>query len=239
MGFGPAEIDRKPMRAVLVRCWPRRQEMEEAEARTTDPGDESRTQRDLAPRDSPDQIPDVVAVLVALQGLLDLEAAGARRSMLTSSRMRPGRAVRTTTRSPRSMSWVTKTMVLPVRSEARELLLHGLASLGVEGAEGLVHQQNLGIEREDAREGDALLHAAGELGRVVVAEFGEADHFQVGPNGFFDLVPGKALGFQTPGHISSYGFPREEREFLEHDPAVGAGAVDVPAMHADLALTRP
>ena len=49
--------------------------------------------------------------------------------------------------------------------EADELLLHHDAGLRVERAEGLVHQQHLGIEHIGARDGDALLHAARKLVR--------------------------------------------------------------------------
>ena len=44
------------------------------------------------------------------------------------------------------------------------------ADLGVEGAEGLVEQQHLRLDRERARQRHALLLAAGELGWVAVGE---------------------------------------------------------------------
>ena len=51
------------------------------------------------------------------------------------------------------------------RASAHELLLHDDAGLRVERAEGLVHQQHLGLEHIGARDRDALLHAARELVR--------------------------------------------------------------------------
>ena len=47
--------------------------------------------------------------------------------------------------------------------------------LRVERRERLVHQQDIGIDRERAGEIDALAHAAGELAREIVLEAFEAD----------------------------------------------------------------
>src|SRR5262249_566289 len=54
-----------------------------------------------------------------------------------------------------------------------QLLLQQLAVLRVERTERLIHQQNARIEREQARESHALLHAARQLARIVVAELAE------------------------------------------------------------------
>ncbi len=48
----------------------------------------------------------------------------------------------------------------------------------VEGAERLVHQQHVGILGERAGERDALPHAAGELMRPLVGEFGQVHGLQ-------------------------------------------------------------
>src|SRR5919106_116899 len=45
-----------------------------------------------------------------------------------------------------------------------------MTAIRVEGAEGLVHQQDLRVDRERAADRDALLHAAGELARVLARE---------------------------------------------------------------------
>ena len=55
-----------------------------------------------------------------------------------------------------------------------QLDLHHLADLRIERAERLVHEQRGRIDRERAREPDALLHAAGELVRIELRELGEA-----------------------------------------------------------------
>ena len=52
-----------------------------------------------------------------------------------------------------STLWVTKTTVLRVAvPDAQQLDLHQLAGLRVERAEGLVHQQDVGLDGERARE---------------------------------------------------------------------------------------
>ena len=59
--------------------------------------------------------------------------------------------------------------------DAEQLGLHQAARLGVERAERLVHQQDLRVDGERARDRGALLHAAGELRGIAVLEAGEAD----------------------------------------------------------------
>ena len=52
--------------------------------------------------------------------------------------------------------------------------LHGHPGLGIEGAEGFVHQQNAGIGGESGGDGHALLHAATQLVDIGILEVGEA-----------------------------------------------------------------
>ena len=77
----------------------------------------------------------------------------------------------TAMRSPRmiasSTSWVTNTTVLPSsRCRRGELALQLGAHDRVDGAERLVHQQHRRVGGEGPGDADALLLAAGELGRV-------------------------------------------------------------------------
>ena len=73
------------------------------------------------------------------------------------------------------MSCVTNTTVrgrsASVATSSRRMRLRRLV---VERGERLVHQQDVGLGRERARELDALAHAARELVRVVIGELGEA-----------------------------------------------------------------
>ncbi len=91
--------------------------------------------------------------------------AGRTRS---TSTMRPGRGDITTMRVERNtasgIEWVTKTTVLlRALPEPQQLLVQLVAGDLVERAERLVHQQELGLEAERARDRDALLHAARQL----------------------------------------------------------------------------
>ena len=77
------------------------------------------------------------------------------------------------------MSWLTMRIEDGLRSAADPDVEHlGAQALGgerVDLAEGLVHEEDLGVDREGAGHADALLHAAGELARVGLLEAGEAD----------------------------------------------------------------
>ncbi len=110
-----------------------------------------------------------------LRGGLDGVVARIGSAIGTSALMRPGRALITSTRVARkiasSMSWVTNSTVLRSRSQMpSSSSCIKRAGLVVERAERLVQQQDRGIVGERARDGGALLHAAGELLGVVVRE---------------------------------------------------------------------
>ena len=105
-------------------------------------------------------------------------AAAASTSMISATR--PGRGDITTTRSASStasgIECVTNRMVfgrsLP---DAHQLEGQLLARQRVERAERLVHQQDVGIVHQRAADAGALLHAAGQLARILALEAGEAD----------------------------------------------------------------
>ena len=79
--------------------------------------------------------------------------------------------MRSATSIASSWSWVTKTLVTCISScRRRSQRRSSLRTLRVERAERLVEQQHLGLDRERARERDALALAAGELVRIAVGE---------------------------------------------------------------------
>ena len=90
-----------------------------------------------------------------------------------------------------STSWVTNRMVLAVSDpDAEQQFLHVAAGLGVEGAEGLVHEDDAGAERQRAGDGHALLHAAGERIGVGLLEPGQAGLLDQAGDGLVRARPG-------------------------------------------------
>ena len=122
-----------------------------------------------------------------------------------------------------------------------DLELHVLAQLLVEGAERLVHEDQLGLEDEGPGEGDALLLAAGELRRAAAGEAAHLHHVEGARDLGVDLGLGELADLQREGEVLADGHVREERVVLEHhaDAAlVGRHRVDRPAGEGDLAVGR-
>ena len=166
---------------------------------------------------------------------------GRGRSIAMSFSMRPGPAVITTTRSASSVASSTECVTkidrhAGARPDLQQLVLQLLARERVERAERLVHQQDVGLVREHARDRDALLHAARKLatgsgrrsarGRpcctnssVISLHLAAASPLWRGPNAMF----------------SPHGQPGKQRVVLEHHAAVAARAGDRVVVDATLA----
>src|SRR3989442_1488420 len=118
-------------------------------------------------------------------------------------------------------------------------LLHHQTRLGVERAEGLVHQQHLRLHHEHARDAHALLHSAGELRRVVGREAFEP-HLREQR-----VDPGPVhLGRHAPRlraerDVVEHGVPGEEGGLLEDDGAARVRALDGRAVRPPLAGGGP
>ena len=95
------------------------------------------------------------------------------------------------------------------------------AGVGVEVAGGLVGEHDFGIGGEGARDGDALLFAAGQLARRVPGARGEAD--AVEPVGGAFARVGAAGQFQRQQDVFQRGQRGQQLERLEHE-ADAAGA---------------
>ena len=113
--------------------------------------------------------------------------------------------------------------------------MHETASLGVERAERLVHQQDLRIERERARERGALAHAAGKLRRIAVLKAAEPDQIDEGLRALFPFVARKLHALQPVQHVAAHGLPGKQGEVLEYDATVGAGRADRLAFDQNVA----
>ncbi len=114
--------------------------------------------------------------------------------------------------------------------QLQQQLMHVLANAGVEGAEGLVQQQHAGLHHQRLGDGQSLLHAAGELCRVLVQRMAEADLVQH----LRSLLTGIALAaseqttqqrgarqFQAEGDVVQHRQVRKYRVALKNHAAAG------------------
>ena len=101
------------------------------------------------------------------------------------------------------------------RGELHELVLKLAADQRIQGAEGLVHQEDVGVGRERAAQPHPLLHASGELvGEAVLpaVELHQVEHA-------LGLFPAFSLAdtayFQGLGDVVAHGAMRHQAEVLE------------------------
>ncbi len=108
-------------------------------------------------------------------------------------------------------------------ASVEEQFLHRQAGLRVEGAEGLVHQEQARLGDPGARDGDALAHAAGELVGSVVLEPGQA-HERDETRRARSVDRGGHVGEAERERDVAHREPGDEQRFLEHDaPVEGKG----------------
>src|ERR1700733_9517318 len=123
--------------------------------------------------------------------------------------------------------------------DLEQLLLHHAARLRVERGEWLVHQQDFGFVGEYAGDLDALLHAAGQFGRVLAALPGQPDEIQIAVRAGLPVAALDAPHPHAELDVGERGQPGIERIVaLEHHAAVGARPVDGAAADLDAARGR-
>lgn len=128
--------------------------------------------------------------------------------------------------------------------QLQKLVLQMFADQGIQGGEGLVHQQNIRVGGQGAGQTDPLLHSARKFAGVGFGPLFQTHQaellFDDGPAG----LAGSTGKLQPQAHILANGSPRHEGELLEHhgDPlgaqavkggAVAAGDVDRRAIVLD------
>ncbi len=123
--------------------------------------------------------------------------------------------------------------------DIQQLQAQLVAGQGVECRERLVHQQDFRVVQQRPGNRRALLHAAGEFVRALVAEFLEPHQFQQ------LLAAGDLLGGDTAvlvahgkGQVVADVQPRQQRRLLEDDADLVARTVHRAAVDADLAVGR-
>jgi hypothetical protein len=107
--------------------------------------------------------------------------------------------------------------------------------LGVERARRLVEEHDLGLHREPARYGHALLRAPGEALGVLVCLLGDADTFEEARTALADLTLGDILHlYGGELYVLGDGHVRVEVELLEDHPDLRAQGVQVGLLAADV-----
>ena len=110
--------------------------------------------------------------------------------------------------------------------------------LGVDGGEGLVQQQQLGIGSQGPGESHPLTLAAGQLVGEAAAQTGKADQLQQLLHPGLDLGFGPVLHLQAEGDVFEHGHIAEQGVILEHEahsPLACLHLVDQSAADIDLA----
>ena len=108
-----------------------------------------------------------------------------------------------------------------VEAEARDL---------VERCERLVHQEDIRIGDERARQRHPHLHAAGQFARKAVGEFGEPDARQRLLTRGSDSAAGTCASCKRQPHILAHAGPGHQGRLLEHE------ADALPRQHVALAM---
>ena len=104
--------------------------------------------------------------------------------------------------------------VLP---QADQLSLEDGPGLGIQGAEGLIHEEDLRIVREGPGNAHPLLHAAGELVGIGIGKLRQAHLPDPVAGRLPPFCPGNATHFQAERHIVQDRLPGEDGIFLKDD----------------------
>ena len=123
--------------------------------------------------------------------------------------------------------------------DAQQQLLHVGARLGIQRAEGLVHQHRAGAQRKRSGDGHALLHASGKGVRVSLLEAGQPRGLDQLAHDPAPLGNGHPVDLQAIGDVVGDVEPGERRVFLEHHAAFAARTLDRLAVEQHLSAVGP
>jgi hypothetical protein len=106
--------------------------------------------------------------------------------------------------------------LLQVFLQQQELVLQLVADQRIERRERLVHEQDVGVGGEGAREAHALLHAAGQLMAELARPLRQADHRQLFGDDLVHLRLRRPTKLEPEGDVLLHRAPWQKRELLEH-----------------------
>ena len=111
----------------------------------------------------------------------------------------------------------------------QELVLEPVPGDRVDGAEGLVHEEHLGIGAESPSHTDTLRLSAGELLGIALRELRgvEADHVEQFVDARADLCLRPSQELRDGGDVLRDGPVREQADLLDHVPDAAAQGVGV------------
>jgi hypothetical protein len=122
--------------------------------------------------------------------------------------------------------------------DLEQLVLQPLAGQRVEGAERLVHEDDVGVVRQHARDLAALLHATRQLVGPSVGELRQAHHVEEALAVLTALRGLDPAQLRPELDVLAHRHPRVEHGLLEDHAPVGGGPGDPLPADPDLALRR-
>jgi len=125
-----------------------------------------------------------------------------------------------------------------VTPDLQQFVLKLFARQRVKRTERLVHQKDIRIIGEHARDRHALLHAAGQLVRISIGEALEPDHPDKLVRRLVDLFACEMALSRPKADVLAHRHPREQRIVLKHHAAIAAGAGDGLAIDRHIAGGR-
>ena len=102
------------------------------------------------------------------------------------------------------------------RHQIDQIVDQQFARLAIQRRQGLIHQHDGGIDAHRARNGDALLHAAGQLPGIGALEVQQVGAAQNVVDAAVDFLAPEAMIFEHAGDVAAHRTPRQQREILEH-----------------------
>src|SRR6185437_9936513 len=118
-------------------------------------------------------------------------------------------AIRLPIFSASSRSWLTKMIVFFKSFCKRSSSSCSLSRIKGSSAERLVHEQDVGVGGEGAREAHALLHAAGEFMAEFARPLRQANHGELVGDNAVDLILRHAAKLESERHVLLHRAPRQ------------------------------